>query len=160
MPSESTATPDLPDTVEELRSMLLATLAERDELLARTERLQHLLLKLNRLQFGGKSERLPEQQMQLGLEDIEQALAKDEAEEGKRDPALAKDRAARRRANRGALPAHLPRIEITLAPEDTTCPCCRATRSVIGEDTSERLDVIPAQYRVLVTRRPKLACQS
>src|SRR5690242_3392396 len=31
---------------------------------------------------------------------------------------------------------------------------------VIGEDTSERLDVIPAQFRVIVTRRPKLACRA
>src|SRR5690242_20829418 len=31
---------------------------------------------------------------------------------------------------------------------------------VIGEDTSERLDVIPAQFRVVVTRRPKLACRA
>ena len=31
---------------------------------------------------------------------------------------------------------------------------------VIGEDSSERLDVIPAQFRVLVTRRPKLACRA
>ena len=32
--------------------------------------------------------------------------------------------------------------------------------TVIGEDTSERLDVIPAQFRVLVTHRPKLICRS
>ncbi len=31
---------------------------------------------------------------------------------------------------------------------------------VIGHDTAERLDVVPAQFRVLVTRRPKLACRS
>ncbi len=31
---------------------------------------------------------------------------------------------------------------------------------VIGEDRAERLDVIPAQFRVLVTRRPKLACRA
>jgi transposase len=31
---------------------------------------------------------------------------------------------------------------------------------VIGEDRSERLDIIPAQFRVLVTRRPKLACRA
>jgi transposase len=30
----------------------------------------------------------------------------------------------------------------------------------IGEDRSERLDVIPAQYRVVVTRRPKYACRA
>ena len=49
---------------------------------------------------------------------------------------------------------------MTLAPEDTACPCCRATMTVIGEDTSERLDVIPAQFRVIVTKRPKLACRA
>jgi hypothetical protein len=38
--------------------------AERDTLLERNERLHHLLLKLNRLQFGRKSERLPEDQLQ------------------------------------------------------------------------------------------------
>jgi transposase len=32
--------------------------------------------------------------------------------------------------------------------------------TVIGEDTAERLDVIPAQFRVIVTKRPKLACRS
>ena len=67
---------------------------------------------------------------------------------------------AKRRASRGALPAHLPRIEVTLAPEDTACPCCRAAMVVIGVDSSERLDVVPAQFRVLVTHRPKLACRA
>jgi transposase len=31
---------------------------------------------------------------------------------------------------------------------------------VIGEDVSERLDIVPAQFRVIVTRRPKYACRS
>jgi len=30
----------------------------------------------------------------------------------------------------------------------------------IGEDTSERLDIVPAQFRVLVGRRPKYACRA
>ena len=55
-------------------------------------------------------------------------------------PALKRDRAARRPANRGQLPAHLPRIEVEVVPESTTCPCCRAAMVVIGEDRSERLD--------------------
>jgi len=67
---------------------------------------------------------------------------------------------AQRRASRGALPAHLPRVEVTLIPEDTACPCCRGVMAVIGHDSAERLDVIPAQFRVLVTRRPKLACRA
>jgi transposase len=50
-------------------------------------------------------------------------------------------RTARRRARRDALPAHLPRVEVMLTPEDTACPCCRAAMTVIGEDVSERLDL-------------------
>jgi transposase len=30
----------------------------------------------------------------------------------------------------------------------------------IGEDTGERLDIVPAQFRVLVVRRPKYACRA
>ena len=153
--------------IEALRALVLATFAERDAavterdtLLAQNDRLRHLLLKLTRMHFGARSERLPEEQLQLGLEALEQAIAKDEAQAEKQDPELRKDNAAKRRASRGALPAHLPRIEVTLAPEDTACPCCRATMTEIGEDTSERLDVIPAQFRVIVTRRPKLACRA
>jgi transposase len=112
------------------------------------------------MQFGTKSERLPDEQLQLGLEAIEQAIAKGEAEAEKRDPELRKDRAAKRRGREAALPGGLPRIEVTLEPDDKACPCCRATMIVIGEDSSERLDKIPAQYRVIVTKRPKLACRA
>ena len=157
----------LPEGIEALRALVLATMSERDAavterdtLLAQNDRLRHLLLQLRRMHFGARSERLPEEQLQLGLEALEQAIAKEDAEAEKRDPERRLDNAAKRRASRGALPAHLPRIEVTLAPEDTACPCCRASMTVIGEDSSERLDVIPAQFRVIVTRRPKLACRS
>src|SRR5215467_11178146 len=69
-------------------------------------------------------------------------------------------RADKRRAERGPLPAHLPHIDVTIAPEDTNCPCCRAPMHVIGEETSKRLDVVPAQFRVIVTHRPKYACRA
>src|SRR5271165_491414 len=174
MDTEQAASPSLPDDIEALRAMVLALMterdmvtnqlgvvtAERDTLLERNERLHHLLLKLKRMQFGTRSERLPEEQLQLGLEAIEQAIAKNEAEAEKRDPALRKDRVAKRRSRQAALPADLPRIEVTLEPDDKACPCCRATMVVIGEDSWERLDKIPAQYRVIVTKRPKLACRA
>jgi transposase-like protein len=35
--------------------------------------------------------------------------------------------------------------EIVVEPEDITCPCCGGAMHVIGEDRSQRLDVIPAQ---------------
>ena len=139
----------LPENIEALRALVLTTMAERerrspsamqrslerDTLQTQNDRLRHLLLKLTRMHFGPRSERLPEEQLQLGFEALEQAIAKADAEAEKRDPELRKDNAAKRRASRGALPAHLPRIEVTLAPEDTACPCCRASMTVIGEDT-------------------------
>ena len=86
----------LPEDIEALRTLVLATIAERDAvvserdtLLAQNDRLRHLLLKLTRMEFGAKSERLPEEQMQLGLEALEQAIAKGEAEAEKRDPGVA-----------------------------------------------------------------------
>lgn len=54
----------------------------------------------------------------------------------------------------------LPRVDVTIEPEDTNCPCCRAPMQVIGEETSQWLDVVPAQFRVIVTRRPKYACRA
>lgn len=64
-----------------------------------------------------------------------------------------------RATNRGSLPKHLPRIEEVIEPESLVC-ACGGCLHCIGEDVSERLDVIPAQFRVIVTRRPKYACRA
>ncbi len=158
---------NLPTDPDALRTLVLsmkserdALEVERDELLRTVERQQHLIRQLKRNQFGRKSERLPEDQRQLALEDLEQAAFQAQAEVEKRDPVLRKQRTARRRASRGALPDHLPRIDVTLTPDDTKCPCCGEDMTIIGEDTSQRLDVVPIQFRVIVTHRPKLACQA
>jgi transposase len=137
-----------------------SVVAERDALAERNERLQHLLRKLQRMQFGPRSERLPDEQLQFAFEEVEASLAGNEAEAEKGSPDLRQKNTARRRAGRGRLPAHLPRIEQVLLPESTTCPCCQGAMVEIGADTAERLDVIPAQFRVLVTKRPKYACRA
>lgn len=157
----------LPDDPAVLRALLLeavaqrdGAIAERDALEVANDRLRHLLRRLQRHQFGRRSERLPEEQLQLALADIETAIAAAERGEERRDGTVRKARARERRRSRGALPAHLPRVEATIEPEGTACPCCKGAMAAIGEDRSERLDVIPAQFRVLVTRRPKLACRA
>ena len=154
----------LPNDVAALHAMLAQAWAERDavraenaQLAGQNDRLRHLLRQLQRMQFGRRSERLDPDQLNLALEDLEQAVAETEAEQETADPALRRARAAKRRAERGSLPAHLPRVEIVIEPEDTACPCCGDAMQVIGEDRSQRLDRVPAQYRVLVTRRPKYA---
>ena len=63
-----------------------------------------------------------------------------------------------RQTNRGSLPKHLERVEVVIEPE-LSC-AWGAERHVIGEDVRERLDIVPAQFRLIVTRRPKYACRS
>ncbi len=111
--------------------------------------------KLTRLKFGAKSERWPEDQLQLALGDIETAIAQARAQDEKRHPERRREGIAKRRARSGALPADLPRIEVTLMPKDTSCPCCRAVMTEIGHDESQRLDMIPVQYRVIVSDAPR-----
>src|ERR1700733_11801636 len=87
----------LPEDAEALRALILATFAERDAavserdtLLAQNDPLRHLLLKRTRMHFGARSERLPEEQLQLGLEALEQAIAKEDAEAESGIPSCAK----------------------------------------------------------------------
>ena len=133
---------------------------ERDEALAQNERLLALLAKLQRMQFGRKSERLPEDQLHFAFEEIAATLAANQAEAEKTSPQRRAKGTEQRRKERGKLPPHLPRVEVVIEPAESTCPCCRGTMVMIGADISDRLDVIPAQYQVLVTKRPKLACRA
>lgn len=148
----SLALEDLPDDVAALKALLLAERAQSD-------RLRHLLAQLRRAHFGRKSEKISTDQLNLGLEDIETAVAAEEAKLEKTDAALKAASTQKRRANRGHLPAHLPREEIVVEPETKACPCCGGELHQIGEDRSERLDKIPAKLRVIITRRPKYACR-
>jgi len=143
----------LPDDPGLLKAMLIA---ERTE----SERLRQIIREFQRHRFGRRAETLPEDQLQLALEEAEQVSAADQAASEQKTPAERKVRAAMRRANRGALPAHLPRIETVIDVTSTICPCCSGALHRIGEDVSERLDIVPAQFRVLVVRRPKYACRA
>jgi transposase len=98
--------------------------------------------------------------MLLGLEDVEQVAANSEAARDAADPAEGANRSAKRRMNRGSLPAQLPRVEMVVDIDDHTCPCCGQPLHRIGQDTGERLDIMPAQFRVLVVHRPKYGCRA
>lgn len=142
---------ELPDDLNTLKAMVLSREAENARLL-------QIIKELQRHRFGRRAERLPEDQLLLGLEEAEQVEAAGEEETERAEPA---DRqVARRRTNRGSLPAHLPRIDKVVDIEDHNCPCCGKALHRIGEDCSEKLDVIPAQFRVLVIRRPKYGCRA
>jgi transposase len=156
---------NLPDNIETLKAMILASHAQivcKDALIERKEDriqcLEKLVSDFKRALFGARSEKVAPEQYDLALEDIETAMAAIHAEDDAENvPSTKVDR--KRKTNRGSLPKHLPRIEVVIEPEETICSC-GTERHVIGEDVSERLDVIPAQFRVIVTRRPKYGCRS
>lgn len=144
---------ELPDDLNALKAMVLSREAEN-------ARLRQIIKELQRHRFGRRAETLPEDQLLLGLEEAEQVEANGLEEKEQASTALRQARIAKRRTNRGSLPAHLPRIEVVVDIDDHTCPCCRHNLHRIGEDVSEKLDIVPAQFRVLVVRRPKYACRS
>ena len=105
------------------------------------------------------SEKLNPDQLNLVFEELETALA--EAETAK-DNVEKKSGAARSKPkqdakrNLGHLPKEYPRIENVIEPDNLQCPCgCGKTMVKIGEDRTERLDITPATFRVIVTIRPK-----
>src|SRR6478736_3254578 len=146
----------LPTDADALRALLLAERARHGE---ERERWMAIIAELQRHRFGRRYERLDPEQLALALEDVEQMLAAADAAAEKDDTPLVRPAVARKRQiNRGSLPLHLPREEIVIDVADKTCACCGGLKHCIGEDVAERLDVIPAQFKVIVTRRPKYAC--
>ncbi|ARQ11028.1 IS66 family insertion sequence transposase domain-containing protein [Rhizobium etli] len=149
---------DLPDDIAALKAMLIAAEAREVRKDERIERLERLVAAFKQAAFGRKSEKTDPEQFDLALEDLEAAIAAVHAEDEADTPPgrrVSKPRAT----NRGSLPSHLPRIEELFEPENLICSCGGCLHC-IGEDVSERLDVIPAQFRVIVTRRPKYACRA
>ena len=168
-------TAEAPDDIAALKALLAETraalaaseaaLAERTAALARVEearrRLELIVDELRRARFGARSEKRGPEQYALPLEDVDIAQGVLDAAQERADATLEASRPGRRSVKRlrGRLPAHLPRVERVIEPGSTSCPCGCGPMARIGEDVSERLDVVPAQFRVLVTRRPRYACR-
>jgi transposase len=120
---------------------------------------EDLLLK-QRL-FGRKSEQLTEQERkQLYLfNEAEDQAAKETAETAEEEVVVATHTRAKKRG-RKPLPEHLPRIVVEHDVAEHAKHCaCGATKSRIGEETAERLDIVPARIQVIRDVRPKYACR-
>ena len=120
-------------------------------------------LRLQRIQkYGPGSEKLGDAQLEL-LE-LEPGVCHAEVQaESAREPLPSRTRTPRQRPHPGRqeLPTDLPRVEqvIGCAPEQCQCSRCGQPTTVFGYETSEQLDVEPAKYFVLLTKREKRACQ-
>ncbi len=151
------STADKDARIAELEAALAAAHADISarDILIDTLRVQ--IARLKRMQFGKSSEKLDTQiaQLELALEELEgEAIV---AAARRADPAEV-DRPSPVRA----LPAHLPREEQRIEPEQgsCTCPDCGGALRPLGQDSDEMLDAVPVQWRVVRTIRPKYSCRS
>jgi len=118
------------------------------------EHLKLLVAKLQRMQFGRRSE-------VLDAEDTQSSLFLDGTITPPVTPLPQKssEEPVRSKPSRRPLPAHLPR-EVELHTVDTHhCPDCGGQLRSIGEDVSEVLEYVPASFKVIRHVRPKLACK-
>jgi transposase len=156
--------PSTPPRTEAEQIVHLTRELERAELKIRAleERLRLELIR----KYGAKSERLND--AQLLLLDLEPGVSNEEVEaEGEREPlpptspATTKNLKSGKHPGRQELPAGLPRVErvVSCTPEQCVCRKCGKDTVVIGYEQSEQLDVEPARYVVVVTRREKRACR-
>ncbi len=131
--------------------------AQAQALADQVARLEYLIKEIRRALYGRRSEKLHPDQLSLALEDLETAAA--ESQEAVKPAAGRAAPQGKTKRNLGHLPKALPRIEQVVEPDSRLCACgCEMLR--IGEDRSERLDVVPAQFRVIATIRPKYACRA
>ena len=159
----------LPDDPEKLKAMIAELLSARTafeaevatlqaanlDKQARIDRLQLLLKTIQRATYGRSSEKLDESQYAFAFEEVQTALGEIEVQLDWLEPKNKQKPGGRR-----PLPAHLERVEEIIEPEETVCACGACARVKIGEDVSERLDVIAPKFRVIVTRRPRYACNA
>lgn len=155
-----TASNRLPEDPEELRQIIVglqSTLSEKDVQLDEWKSKYQNILEQFRLaqqrQFGKSGEAAN----QFGLfnegEEIDTAAAT-EAE-----PDTETITYTRQKPKRKPLPEHLPRETVIHDIEDKACNCCGHDLHRIGEETSEQLEFIPAQVKVIEHIRPKYSCR-
>jgi transposase len=142
-------------------TQLKEILSEKDSIIERkTQRIQLLeefIRSLQQKQFGASSEKLEAVQPDLFVE------AEDEA-----DAAVnlaAEDHgiiiaAHQRKKQRLSIPAELPRVDIIhdLPEDQKVCPHDGSTLKLIGHESHEQLEIIPAKMQVLHHKRLKYAC--
>jgi transposase len=118
-------------------------------------------LRLMRIEkYGAGGEKLS--QAQLELFELEPVVSEMIVEaESKPEPVHRSTKKSGKHPGRQELPANLPRVERVLpcTPDQRMCKRCGKETVVIGYEESSQLDVEPAKYFVLVTKREKRACR-
>ncbi len=149
---------ELPTDTDVLHRLVRDMASALDSRQSEIERLRQIIVEFKRARFGRSAERLDPEQASLALEELETDLAAAVAATPAVEPPVPVLPAAL--PHRGPLPAHLPRVETVLPVPHQRCPDCGGALHDAGATSSEMLDWIPAQLRVLRITRPKCACRA
>jgi transposase len=116
---------------------------------------------LRHRQFAPKSEKIDNLDDQMLFDEIEQN-ARDSEDEGSDEQLdlIHVGPHTKKKPKRKKLPEDLPReiVTIDLPLDQRICPHDKTEMKVIGHESSERIDVIPMQIRIIETRRLTYAC--
>lgn len=152
-------TNNLPADVAGCHALIAELVRELDVRDRRMRQLQHQLEQLLRWRYGQKRERVDENQMFFEALAMVSAGTVPDPESEPASPAEA-PATAQRGHGRQRLPPNLPRQRVIydVPPEQRHCPHCPETLQHIGEELSERLEYVPASFRVIEEACQKYAC--
>jgi transposase len=148
-----TSKENLPDDPAMLKQMVLMLLGQIDDLNGQ-------LYYLKRQLFGKKSEKLNPAQRMLFENLYQEIQSKIQDRQTEEAPVPATRKNANHHGRR-PLPASLDRdvIEIEPGADEKVCPVCHTEKQRIGEEVTEKLDYVPACFRVKRYVRAKYACK-
>ncbi|MGH6801953.1 MAG: IS66 family transposase, partial [Methyloceanibacter sp.] len=153
----------LPDDIATLKTMVIAAEKKASDRGLEIEALKLTIAKLQRNTFGASSENGKKllDQLELQLAELEEGMAEDKATAAIAAPpatVAAGENEQHRKPARRPLPGHLPRERVVHAAPPC-CPGCGGGLRKLGEDVTETLEHVPAQWKVISHVREKFACR-
>ena len=152
----------LPSDPAALRQMVVGLLEEAEQRERKLRQLQHGVEQLLRARYGPRRERVDEHQLFLFAAAIlaPGGRTPPDADENAAPESKTKPSSQHRGHGRGALPKSLKRQRLVYDLEEAKrqCPECQEPLKRIGEDTSERLEYVPASLVVIEEACQKYAC--
>jgi transposase len=130
------------------------------DLTAQLDKTQKLLRQLLEAKHHTKSEQLSADQLQLLIAELQRSKAASKDDDELSPPEGGSGKGEGRSRGRRPLAPHLKRrrIEHDLTAEEKHCADCQQDLHLLGEETSERYEYIPAQFLVIEDVCKKYAC--
>jgi transposase len=145
---------DLQKILEE-NTKLKNALVEKDQYI---KDLKEIIERFNRKTYGQSSEKVSSDQINM-FDEAELESQAETEDDPSDDKITVPEHERKKRGKRGKIPDHLPREVVIVDLENKICSNDGTELVCIGEDVSERLEIIPAKIKVIKTITKKYACK-